>query len=77
MGRDIFHVKKEENAEKKSFMGRNEKVKARNISKVGYVFKKHMKMLLTMVSHSMHLGQTCSMKAFSSSAQFPFISGIL
>ena len=36
MGKDIFHVWQEESGEKKSFMGRVEKVKARNVCKVGY-----------------------------------------
>ena len=36
VGRDIFHVWEEENGEKKSFMGRIEKCKARNVCKVGY-----------------------------------------
>ena len=36
MGRDIFHLWQEESGEKKSFMGRIEKVKATNVCKVGY-----------------------------------------
>ena len=36
VGKDIFHVWQEESGEKKSFMGRIEKVKARNVCKVGY-----------------------------------------
>ena len=36
VGRDIFHVWQEEDGEKKSFMGRIEKIKARKICKFGY-----------------------------------------
>ena len=36
VGRDIFHVWQDENGEKTSFMGRIEKVKTRNVCRVGY-----------------------------------------
>ena len=36
VGRDISHVWQEENGEKESFLGRMEKVKARNVCKIGY-----------------------------------------
>eukprot|EP00112_Aurelia_sp_Birch-Aquarium-sp1_P020961 Seg5518.2 transcript_id=Seg5518.2/GoldUCD/mRNA.D3Y31 product="hypothetical protein" protein_id=Seg5518.2/GoldUCD/D3Y31 len=36
VGRDIFHVWQEEDGEKKSFMGRIERIKARKMCRVGY-----------------------------------------